>query len=95
MQELLRLQAEYAKQSNSLQKQDRLLQIAQVYGEQQIKKDEDLNVKALKSLEKSLKQSVEVQKGLRKDVQDLSKTLKQDTAEKDIQKSEKIGRAHV
>ena len=89
MQELLRLQAEYAKQSNSLQKQDRLLQIAQVYGEQQIKKDEDLNVKALNSLEKSLKQSVEVQKGLRKDVQDLSKTLKQDTAEKDIQKSEK------
>ena len=89
MQELLRLQAEYAKQSNTLQKQDRLLQIAQVYGENQIKKDEDINVKSLQGLEKSLKQSVEVQKGLRKDVQDLSKTLKQDTSEKDIQKSEK------
>ena len=89
MQELLRLQAEYAKQSNTLQKQDRLLQIAQVYGEQQIKKDEDLNVKTLGSLDKSFKQSVKVQEGLRKDVQDLSKTLKEDTADKDIQKSEK------
>lgn len=89
MQELLRLQAEYAKQSNTLQKQDRLLQIAQVYGEQQIRKDEDINVKSLQGLEKTLKQSVEVQKGLRKDVQDLSKTLKQDTPAHDIQKSGK------
>lgn len=89
MQELLRLQAEYAKQSVSLQKQDRLLQIAQVYSEQQIKKDEDASIKSLSHLEKTLAKSVEVQKGLRKDVQDLSKTLKEDSSGKDLQRAEK------
>lgn len=89
MQELLRLQAEYAKDTNRLAKEDKIIQLAQVYNEQKIKQDEDINVKTLTGLEKTLKESMAVQKGLRSDVQDLSKTLKKQTAEGNIQESEK------
>lgn len=47
MKELLELQAKLAEEDNKLAKQDRLLQMAQVYQEREVKKDSDIEITQL------------------------------------------------
>lgn len=64
MQELLRLQAKYAEENNNLAKQDRMIQLAQVYQESEINKDGDKEVQKLVDIDKSVNNGTKVLKEL-------------------------------
>lgn len=64
MQELLRLQAKYAEENNNLAKQDRMIQLAQVYQESEINKDGDKEVQKLVDIDKSINNGTKVLKEL-------------------------------